>query len=485
MVLYPNVKYFEYMLMILPVILAGGSGERLWPLSRSSYPKQFLNLFDSEHSLFQSTVLRLPQNSEYLAPLIICHEEYRFIVAEQLRQIQRSNSGIILEPCARNTAPAIALAAHWALQHYPECVLLVLPADHLISDTSKLQQNVSEATLAAQQDSVVTFGIPIDKPETGYGYIEVGSNSRINKFIEKPDLATAQSFVNNSNYLWNSGMFCFKPSLYLQELETYAPLIVKHSKDALKNFAADLDFTRVATESYAQCPSISIDYAVMEHTDKAIVLALQSTWSDVGSWNAVWEQGGKDADANYITGDVVAHNSSNCLLNARHRLLATINVHNLAIVETSDAVLVADKSQVQEIRQLVAKLKFKQHTAVNEHRKVMRPWGWYDSITKGAGFQVKLICVLPGRSLSLQSHKYRSEHWVVVNGKAKVIRGDDTMYLQENESTFIPLGVKHQLSNCGDTPLELIEVQSGSYLGEDDIIRYADEHGRAVNADAE
>lgn len=467
--------------MILPVILAGGSGERLWPLSRTSYPKQFLNLFDTEHSLFQHTIQRLPENANYLPPLIVCHEDYRFIVAEQLRQIQRSNSGIILEPCAKNTAPAITLAAAWAKQHYPECILLVLPADHLIKEPQQLLNNVSDATSSAEQDLLVTFGINIDRPETGYGYIEVGANHKINKFIEKPDLAIAQTFVNNPNYFWNSGIFCFKPDAYLNELTTLDPDMPRHIQKALENCTHDLDFIRVDLTHYAQCKSISIDYAVMEHTTKAVVFKLQTAWSDVGNWQAVWEQSVKDENGNSINGDVVAINSSNCLLDARHRLVATMNVQDLAIVETSDAILIAHKDQSQAIRELVGRLKTKQHPAVQEHRKVLRPWGWYDGIAKGQGFQVKIIYVAPGKSLSLQSHKFRSEHWIVVNGIAKVIRGNETIMLQANESTFIPQGMKHQLINGTEQPLEIIEVQSGSYLGEDDIIRYADEHGRAVS----
>lgn len=471
--------------MILPVILAGGSGERLWPLSRTSYPKQFLNLFDTEHSLFQHTIQRLPENANYLPPLVVCHEDYRFIVAEQMRQIQRSNSGILLEPCAKNTAPAIALAAAWANKHHPDCLLLILPADHLIKEPEQLLKNVSDATLFAQRDLLVTFGINIDSPETGYGYIEAGSDYKIKRFIEKPDLATAQTFVNNPNYFWNSGIFFFKPAAYLNELMAQDPEMPLHIQDSLNTCTHDLDFIRVDLANYAQCKSISIDYAVMEHTANAVVFKLQTEWSDVGNWQAVWEQSAKDADGNSINGDVVVINSSNCLVDARHRLVATMNVHDLAIVETSDAILIARKDQSQAIRELVARLKTKQHPAVQEHRKVMRPWGWYDGIAKGQGFQVKIIFVAPGKSLSLQSHKFRSEHWIVVNGTAKVTRGNEIIMLQANESTFIPQGMKHQLSNCTDQALEIIEVQSGSYLGEDDIIRYADEHGRAVRKEHE
>ncbi|HSX20426.1 MAG TPA: mannose-1-phosphate guanylyltransferase/mannose-6-phosphate isomerase [Gammaproteobacteria bacterium] len=471
--------------MILPVILAGGSGERLWPLSRTAYPKQFLSLFDSEHSLFQNTIQRLPANSKFLAPLIVCHEDYRFIVAEQLRQINVRASGIILEPYARNTAPAIATAALWAQQNYPDCTLLILPADHLIADINSLHATVDAAADAVAQNLLVTFGIPAHRPETGYGYIRIGANNRVAQFIEKPDLVTAQKFVNNAEYCWNSGMFFFKPAAYLAELAAPAnyPILIA-STAALSAAIRDLDFTRLGKPEYANNPSISIDYAVMEKTAHAAVFPLHSAWSDIGNWQAVWEHGNKDAAGNCTYGSVVMHNTSNCLIDARHRLLATLNVQDLVIIETSDALLVANKNSGQEIRQLIAKLKDQTHPALHEHRKVMRPWGWYDCIAVGTGFQVKLISVQPAKSLSLQSHQHRSEHWIVVNGTAKITRGTETLYLQANESTFIPQGVKHQLSNCTANPLEIIEVQSGSYLGEDDIIRYADEHGRAVSAEA-
>lgn len=471
--------------MILPVILAGGSGERLWPLSRTAYPKQFLTLpkilNGAEHSLFQNTIQRLPTNSNFLPPLVVCHEEYRFIIAEQLRQINRTTSGIILEPSAKNTAPAIALAAHWAQQHCPQCILLILPADHLINDLAMLQQTIINATPSALEGLLVTFGITIVAPETGYGYIKIGANNRISRFIEKPDATTAQTFMNNPEYLWNSGMFFFTPAAYMHELSAHQPEIAACVQEAMNICIYDLDFIRPNANSYVKCTSISIDYAVMECTNKAAVFPLNSAWSDIGNWQAVWEQSPKDAAGNCIQGDVITQNSSNCLIDARHRLLATINVHDLIIIETSDAVLVAHKDQSQELKNLVSKLKSQGHPAATEHRKVIRPWGWYDTITKGDRFQVKLICVHPQKSLSLQSHKYRSEHWIVVKGNAKVIRGDETLLLTENESTFIPQGFKHQLTNCGNIPLELIEVQSGTYLGEDDIIRYADEHGRAVS----
>lgn len=470
--------------MVLPVILAGGSGERLWPLSRSTYPKQFLALCGEKNSLFQTTMQRLCANSGYLAPLIICHEEYRFIIAEQLHQIdchsQSKCNGIILEPACKNTAAAIAIAAQWAEHHYPGCILLVVPADHLISNIAQFAIDVSAAIPAAQANALVTFGIPISAPETGYGYIEVGPNNKVVEFIEKPDLATATIYASNPNFLWNSGMFLFTATTYLQELLQYSPNVLEHSKYTVTECQKDLDFIRPKLPIYAQGQSISIDYAVMEHTKNAKVFPLNCKWSDIGSWHAVWEQSNKDQNGNSIYGDVIAHNSSNCLIDARHRLIATMNVHDLVIIETNDAVLVANKDQSQSLKTMVAELKSRNHPAANENRQVSRPWGWYDGIAKGEGFQVKLIHVQPGKSLSLQMHKYRSEHWIVVKGCAKVVRGNESFILNANESTFIPLGTKHQLSNIGDADLEIIEVQSGSYLGEDDIIRFADEHGRAT-----
>jgi mannose-1-phosphate guanylyltransferase/mannose-6-phosphate isomerase len=465
--------------MILPVILAGGSGERLWPLSRTAYPKQFLTLLGAEHSLFQTTIQRLPTDSKFLAPLIVCHEEYRFIVAEQLRQVNRSSSGIILEPHAKNTAPAIALAAQWAQTHYPNAILLVLPADHLIQNPALFIDTVEQAALAATE-ALITFGIKITKPETGYGYIEVGADHNVMRFIEKPNLADAQIFLNNPAYLWNSGMFMFSSKTYLEELAAYQPDIATDCAYAVNACKQDLDFIRPDLPKYKQCKSLSIDYAVMEYTKKAKVFALENPWSDIGNWQAVWEQASKDNNGNCISGDVITHNSSNCLIDSRNRLVATIDVHDLAIIETSDAILIANKKQSQDLKHIVTALKSSNHLAATEHRRVMRPWGWYDSVSKGPGFQVKLISVQPGKSLSLQTHQYRSEHWVVVKGTAKIVRGDETFILRENESTFIPVGVKHQLSNFGIEDLEIIEVQSGSYLGEDDIIRYADEHGRAT-----
>jgi len=474
--------------MILPVILAGGSGERLWPLSRSSYPKQFLNLLGSEHSLFQATVMRVIRQAEFLDPLIICHEDYRFIVAEQLRQIDVQASGIILEPSARNTAPAIALAAQWAklyaLNKHADPLLLVLPADHFIPNANAFYQTVREASFAAEQDFLVTFGVKPSKAETGYGYIQHGAEIagttgyKVQKFIEKPDATTAQVLCKDPNYSWNSGMFMFKTNIYMQELNSYQPAIMLATNDAIQHCSNDLDFIRPSATCYANCPAISIDYAVMEHTQHAAVFNFASNWSDIGNWQAVWEQANKDALGNYSAGDVIQQRSTNCLVEARHRLVATLDVHDLAIVETADVVLIAKRDQSQDLKQIVSSLKQHNHPAATEHRQVMRPWGWYDVIAKGARFQVKHISVAIAKSLSLQLHKHRSEHWVIVKGKAKVLRGSEIFILEENESTFIPKGTKHQLINVGECALELIEVQSGAYLGEDDIVRFADEHGR-------
>lgn len=473
--------------MILPVILAGGSGERLWPLSRTAYPKQFLALLDAKHSLFQTTIQRLSTaNLNLLPPLVVCHEEYRFIIAEQLRQIETKPAKIILEPKSNNTAPAIALAAQWAQTKYTNPILLIMPADHFIPDATQFAYSIQNAVDAAKQGYLVTFGITATKPETGYGYIQRGAelgNSNcfnVKKFIEKPDLARANKLIKNPENLWNSGMFLFSATNFLNELELLQPEISAASNQAMTNSQEDSDFIRPSAKSYANCPSISIDYAIMEHTTKAAVTPLNCTWSDIGNWQAVWEQSCRDKNNNYIHGDVTAINTTGCLIDARSRLVATLDVHDLAIVETTDAILIAKRGQAQDIKQIVAVLKQQSHPVASEHRQVMRPWGWYDSIAKGESFQVKRIVVEPGKSLSLQMHKFRSEHWVVVKGTAKVTRADETFMLTENESTFIPIGVKHQLKNTGQTPLELIEVQSGTYLGEDDIVRFNDDHGRAT-----
>lgn len=464
--------------MILPVILAGGVGERLWPLSRTSYPKQFLTLFGHSHSLFQQTILRTPEN--FLPPLIITHADYRFIAAEQLQQINKNYSAIILEPVGKNTAPAIAIAALYANTHYPNATLLVLPADHLIQDVAALQAAFVKADVLVANNSLLTFGIKITKPETGYGYIQADENNKILAFIEKPDLERATQLAVLPNHYWNSGMFMFKPNAILEELAIHANHLVEACKVSLTDFVKDLDFIRLKKEHYSKCEAISIDYAVMEKTTKAAVLPLSCNWNDIGNWQAIWELADKDLNGNSTSGHVLAHNSNNCLLSSNYRLIATSNVKDLIVIETSDAVLIANKDNAQDMRKLVSIVKDKAPNLITQHRKISRPWGWYDSLAIGPNFQVKEICVQVGKSLSLQSHKYRSEHWVIVAGRAKIVKDHQTFYLNANESTFIPQGSIHQLSNCGTTPLYMIEVQSGSYIDEDDIIRYADDHGRAV-----
>lgn len=469
---------------ILPVILAGGSGQRLWPLSRAAYPKQFITIVDAEQSLFQSAVQRVAQHPNFLAPLIIGHEDYRFIIAEQLRQINIQASAIILEPSANNTAPAIALAAHWAQQHATDLQLLVLPADHYLANTQQFLQTVFDAQAVGQQQYLVTFGVAISKPETGYGYIKIGAaldiygGYKVANFIEKPEIEVAKRMLHDQSYVWNSGMFMFNANTYLQELQNLQPEIVSATKAALNSAQQDSDFIRPAVNSYKNCPIISIDYAVMEHTKRAAVFKFPGTWSDIGSWQAVWQHSNKDSSGNVVVGDVVAQNSNNCLISAQHRLVATLDVHDLAIIETADAVLVAKREHQQDIKQLVNHLISNHHGAATEHRQVVRPWGWFDGIAKAQRFQVKHIFVDPGKSLSLQSHQHRSEHWVVVKGRATVVRDRETFVLNENESTYIPKGVKHQLANYNTIPLEIIEVQCGEYLGEDDIIRFNDLYGR-------
>ena len=472
--------------MILPVILAGGSGDRLWPLSRKSCPKQFLALLGHEKSLFQETIKRLPSSDSFLPPLIVCHEDYRFLVAEQLRQINVKPSTIILESSANNTAPAIALAAKWSIEHHKDAQLLILPADHLISDLSQFYQSIATAESLATQQYLVTFGIRPTRPETGYGYIKYTNQIQdtkafnVEKFTEKPDLKTAEQFIAKQNYLWNSGMFLINAKVYLTELKAFQPTIFKHVQSALNSTQQDLDFIRPDAAHYNNCPKLSIDYAIMEKTQKAAVVPFEAKWSDIGSWQAIWEEGDKDHQGNHIQGDVMLEQTTNCLIDARARFVGALGLEDMVIVETADAVLVASKDQSQNIKQLVSRLKDRNAKIAIQHRQVMRPWGWFESISEGERFQVKRIVVTPGKSLSLQLHHHRSEHWVVVKGSAKVLRGDQTFFLSENESTYIPVGTKHQLSNVGKIPLEIIEVQSGSYLGEDDIVRIEDEHGRVT-----
>ena len=466
---------------MIPVILCGGTGSRLWPLSREAYPKQFLPLTGSQ-TMLQATALRLDGLADVQAPILVCNESHRFAAAEQLQEVDRAAQSILLEPCARNTAPAIALAALAATEHGEDPLLLVLPADHVVANTEGFRKAVNAATSLAESGHLVTFGIVPTSPETGYGYIRSGDvvaeGWKVAEFVEKPDLATAEKYLASGDYNWNSGMFLFRASRYLEELAEHHPDMLVACRAAFAGAARDLDFTRIDADAFSRCPSDSVDYAVMEKTESAAVVPMQAGWSDVGSWSALWELAERDDNDNLLRGDVLAEDASGCLVHGGDRLVGILGVQDLVIVDTDDALMVADKSRVQEVKTLVQRLKASERSEAESHRKVFRPWGYYDSIDAGPRFQVKRIVVKPGCQLSLQMHHHRAEHWIVVRGTAKVTRGDDQILLTENESTFIPLGVVHRLENPGTIPLELIEVQSGSYLGEDDIVRIEDQYGR-------
>jgi mannose-1-phosphate guanylyltransferase len=462
--------------------MAGGSGSRLWPLSRQQFPKQFLTLY-GESSMLQATALRL-SGLDHQAPMVICNEEHRFAVAEQFRANKIANSGIILEPVGRNTAPAIALAAFKALQEGSDPMLLVLAADHVIQDEVSFCQSVNLASEHANTGKLVTFGIVPTAPETGYGYIKRGelindTGFTVAEFVEKPDLATAENYIESENYYWNSGMFLFKASRYLDELKVHRPDIYHACERAMADIQSDADFVRVNKAAFELCPDDSIDYAVMEKTTQAVVVAMDCGWSDVGSWSALWEIENKDASGNVCRGDVINIDTSNSYINAQEKLVAVIGLADVVVVETKDAILVSKKSDVQKVKDIVNQLKTEDRSEFKSHREVYRPWGKYDSVDSGERFQVKRITVKPGAKLSVQMHHHRAEHWVVVSGTAKVTNGDKTILLTENQSTYIPIGVIHALENPGKVELELIEVQSGSYLGEDDIVRFEDKYGRA------
>jgi len=467
--------------MIVPVILSGGTGSRLWPLSREVYPKQLLPLVN-ERTMLQNTVLRVQGIEALAAPMVVCNEEHRFMVAEQLRQLGIQPQSVILEPVGRNTAPAVAVAALKALESGEDPLLLVLPADHIIHDEAAFRAAVARVAPAAGGGKLATFGILPSRPETGYGYIraEAGGEgvSPVQAFVEKPDLQTAREYLETGGYYWNSGMFLFRASRFLQELERFRPEIPIACREALGDARQDLDFLRLDRDAFARCPSDSIDYAVMEHTREAVVAPLDVGWNDVGAWSALWEVGERDGDDNVVQGDVLSEASSGCYLRAESRLLATVGVENLVVVETPDAVLVAHRDRVQDVKTIVERLKQAGREEGSSHRKVYRPWGSYDSIDAATRFQVKRITVNPGAALSLQMHHHRAEHWVVVRGTARITRGDEVILLSENQSTYIPLGTTHRMENPGKIPLEIIEVQSGSYLGEDDIVRLDDVYGR-------
>ena len=467
---------------LVPVVLCGGSGTRLWPLSREAFPKQFLRLFDN-NSMLQHTLQRL-NGIEALAPaLLVCNESSRFIVAEQLREIGLTNARMLLEPMRRNTAPAIATAALQAMENGDDPVLLVLPSDHVIVDTAAFHQAVGLARHAAEAGSLLTFGITPSGPETGYGYIraeggDAGQVRRIMEFVEKPALARAEEYIASGDYFWNSGMFLFRASRYLEELERFQPAVIAACRAALEKAKSDLVFIRLDHDAYAASPDIAVDYAVMERTSHAATIALDAGWNDIGSWAAVLDVAKKDANNNSAQGDVVMQDCNDCLVHGNSRLVTAIGMRNTVIVETADAVLVMDVDQAQHTKTLVAQLVNQQRSEATMHREVFRPWGSYDSIGNGDRFQVKRIIVKPGAKLSLQMHHHRAEHWIVVSGTAQITNGDKEYLLTENQSTYIPLGVVHSLANPGKVALELIEIQSGSYLGEDDIVRFEDRYGR-------
>ena len=469
--------------MFLPIIMAGGSGSRLWPLSRQLNPKQFLPLADNDLSMLQATIQRLEGLGAGL-PQLICNEQHRFLAAEQLRLMGMEQANILLEPVGRNTAPAIALAALQACAQAEDPILLVLAADHLIQDVPPFQASIQTALPLAEAGKLVTFGIVPTHPETGYGYIEQGDavgegGFAVSRFVEKPDLATARDYLAGGNYFWNSGMFMFRAIRYLEELERFRPDILAACRQALAGGSQDMHFTRVDAVAFAACPEDSIDYAVMERTDDAVMVALDAGWSDIGSWSALWDVSAKDQQGNVFKGDVLDQNSRNTYVHADSRLVATVGVEDLIIVETKDAVLVAHKDHVQDVKKIVEQLKTATRDEHINHREVYRPWGVYDSIDNGHRYQVKRITVKPGAKLSVQMHHHRAEHWIVVSGTAQVTNGDKTYLVTENQSTYIPIGQIHALENPGVIPLELIEVQSGSYLGEDDIVRFEDKYGRA------
>jgi len=467
--------------MLTPVLLSGGVGSRLWPVSREMHPKQFLPLV-GELTMLQETLQRT-SGLEEAPPLVVCNEEHRFMVAEQLRQVGLQASALILEPEGRNTAPAVALAALRAVQDDAEALLLVLPADHIIQDVPAFVSAVDRAVPLARQGRLMTFGVVPASAETGYGYIKCGpvieaDLYELERFVEKPDAATARSYLDSGSYLWNSGMFLLRAQTYLEQLGEHAPQILASCEQAMAAARVDMDFVRPAPELFAACPSNSIDYAVMEKTAIGAVVSLDCGWSDVGAWSALWDVAQRDSEGNYSKGDVILDNCSNSYFRSDSRLLAATGVDNLVVVETPDAVLVADRARVQDVKRIVSRLKEEQRPEVSLHRRVYRPWGSYESLIIADRFQVKRIVVNPGQTLSLQMHHHRAEHWIVVHGTAEVTCEDRVFMLAEDESTYIPLGHKHRLANPGRIPLELIEVQSGAYLGEDDIVRYDDEYGR-------
>ena len=470
--------------LIHPVILSGGSGTRLWPVSRRAYPKQLLAL-TGPRTLLQDTALRVADPAAFAPPLVLCNEAHRFIIAEQLREVGITPAAIALEPTARNTAPAIAAAALMIAAKDPDAVLLVLPSDHVIRDAEAFRQTIETAAGAAREGRLTTFGIVPEGPETGFGYIRRGAPHpalpgvhAIAEFVEKPDRTRAERFVASGEYAWNSGMFVFPVAKLLAELDRLIPALVAGCRAAVAEAATDLTFTRLAAEPFAACPSISIDHALMEHTDSASVVSASIGWSDVGSWTALWEIGTQDEHGNVTSGDVVLHDVSNSFIRAEKRLVSAIGVRDLVIIETDDAILVAPRDRAQDVKTIVGRLEQAGRCEADLHATVYRPWGHYEGVAEGDRFQVKRISVKPGGKLSLQMHHHRAEHWIVVQGTARITNGEQETLLTENQSTYIPIGATHRLENPGKTDLTLIEVQSGAYLGEDDIVRFEDIYGR-------
>jgi mannose-1-phosphate guanylyltransferase/mannose-6-phosphate isomerase len=469
------------MATITPVLLCGGVGSRLWPVSRQGRPKQYLNLI-GETSMLQQTLTRIESVAQ-TSPIVVCNEEHRFLVAEQVRLLGITSPTIILEPEGKNTAPAIALAALAASASDPEVNLLVLPADHYVGKPSALIDAIEKAASASSQGKLVTFGLVPSRPETGYGYIKQGEAlatdvSALEQFVEKPDQSTAEAYIASGDYVWNSGMFMFTAGQFLASLAQFQPEMARVCERAMEQAERDMDFIRPDADVFATCPSDSIDYAVMEHTPHGAVVSLDCDWSDIGAWSALWEAGDQDTAGNVTQGDVVLNKTQNSYVRSQSRLVTTTGVSDLVVVETADAVMVADRHSVQDVKDIVNALKASDRSEADVHHRVFRPWGSYESLIVGEGFQVKRIVVNPGQQLSLQMHHHRAEHWVVVRGTAEVVNGDETLLLKEDQSTYIPIGAKHRLTNPGKFPLELIEVQSGSYLGEDDIVRFEDVYGR-------
>ncbi len=470
--------------MIIPIILAGGSGTRLWPLSRQLYPKQLIDIYNKK-TMLQNTILRLEGLEDSGSPIVVCNEEHRFMTAEQLRKINIDSGAIILEPVGRNTAPAIAVAALKAMENNQDPTLLILPADHVIEKVSKFHDAIYSGLEFADQDNLITFGIIPDSPQTGYGYIKKGEllqesidACKIDSFVEKPDRKTAEEYLDSGSYTWNSGMFMFKASAIINELEAHAPKIIQSCKKVISAAALDLDFLRLGLEEFQQVPSDSIDYAVMEKTSKGIVIPLDAGWNDMGSFDALWQTGQKDENQNVIKGNVLIHDVKETYINSEKSLIAAVGLEKFVIVETKDAVFISPRDRVQDVKKIVKQLKDENRSEAINHSKVYRPWGSYETIDIEPRFQVKRITVKPGAKLSLQKHFHRAEHWTVVSGSAIITRGEEELLLKEDQSTYIPLGTLHRLENPGKIPLELIEVQTGSYLGEDDIVRYDDVYGR-------